>query len=246
MHDPGDAIFKVEDLFMVTYPTVGLTLLVATLLVSGCGPMAKQSTVSLAPNDPRPIVSVHVADVDEAALLMQHLALDVVRVEGLTAYFFDDPNKRVRLAQLGYEIKQQNSHDVFRRVVRIDRSVPETDLIAQGIKIINRQEKYLVIDATLGQLRALVRSGSQITAVAGNEPRPRQIRIVVDTLDDVARIGEVGVDIYSAKPERTDPGVSDDRNRRRKIVINGAAFDFQIDQIKSAGYGIEILPRPPQ
>ncbi len=231
---------------MAAYPTIGLTLLVATLLVSGCGSMVKQSTVSLAPNDPRPIVSVHVADADEAALLMQQVALDVVRVEGLTVYFFDDSNKRVRLAQLGYEIKQQNSHEVFRRVVRIDRSVPETDLIAQGVKIINREEKFLVIEATIGQLRALVRNGSQITAVAGNEPRPRQIRIVVDTHDDVARIGGLGVDIYSAKPERTSPDVSDDRSPRRKIVIYGAALDFQIDQLKGAGYDVEVLPHPKQ
>lgn len=230
---------------MTIHPVVGLTFLVATLIVSGC--YSTHGTVSLTPNDPRPIATIHVADADEAALLIQQLSLDVVRIEGPTVYFFDDPSKRGRMAQLGYELKQTNSYDVFRRVVRIDRSVPERELIAQGVIVINRDENFLVIDATLGQLRALVRNGSQISAVAENEPRPRQIRMIVDNTVDVAKIGALGVDIYSAKPERTysdAPDEPSDRKARRKIVINGAAFDFQIDQLKGSGYGVELLPHP--
>jgi hypothetical protein len=185
-----------------------------------------------------------VPDADEAELLVQQLGLEVVRIDGHTVYFFEDPSQMPRLTAMGYDVKPQNPHDVFRRVVRIDRSVAEKELNAMGVRVINREDRFLIVDATIGQLRALVRGGSQITAVSGHEPRPRQVRIVVSSTDDVRKIGAMGVDIYSAKPEPSEKPEPGQAERELKIVIYGGAFDYQIDQLKEAGYGVEILPEP--
>lgn len=225
------------------YRLASTSCLAILLLLGGCNSVMKE-TVNLDPNDPRPILSVQVADADEAELLVKQLELEVVRVESDTVYFFEDASRLPRLAELGYELKKQNPHDVFRRVVRIDRSVAESQLNAMGVRVINREERFLIVEATIGQLRALVRGGSQIVAVSGHEPRPRQIRIVVSSTEDVRKIGAMAVDIYSAKPEPREKPDPDQTYREVKIVIYGGAFDYQIDQLKNAGYGVEILPEP--
>ena len=223
---------------------VSMSCVVALVLLTACEPKIEGKPVNLEPNDPRPILSVQVADADEATLLVQKLGLEVVRMEGLTVFFFENANQLPSLVDLGYDLKRRNAYDVFRRVVRIDRSVPEAELVASGVKIINREKQYLIVDATIGQLRALVRSDSQIVAISGHEPRPRQVRIVVESMEDVAKIGAMEVDIYSAKPECKGSIDSHQNDRKAKIVIYGGAFDYLIDQLKDAGYIVEILPEP--
>ncbi len=222
---------------------VSMSCVVAMLIMTGCQPKIKGKPVSLEPNDPRPIFSVQVADADEATLLVQKLGLEIVRMEGLTVYFFKDANQLPRLVDLGYDLKQQNSYDVFRRVVRIDRTIPETELVTDGVRIINREKTYLIVDATIGQLRALERSGSKIVAIMGHEPRPRQVRIVVESMEDVGKIGAMAVDIYSAKSEVKD-SIDAPRRIESTIVIYGGAFDYQIDRLKDMGYSVKILPEP--
>ena len=136
-----------------------IVLLLTVLVTNGCQPKMDGEPVNLEPNDTRQILSVDVTETNEATLLIQQLELDVVRIEGSTIYFFEPLNQLGRLAELGYELERQNSYDVFRRVVRIDNALPESELIANGVRVINREEKYLVVDATIGQLRALVRAG---------------------------------------------------------------------------------------
>lgn len=218
----------------------------ALLILAGCQSKMKGVPVNLEPNNSKPILSVQVGDVDEATLLVQTLDLEVVRLEGLTVFFLEDTAKLSRMAALGYEVKQQNPYDVFRRVVRIDRSIPEAELVANGIQIINRERQYFVADASIGQLRALVRSGVSIVAVSGHEPRPRQIRVIVKSAEDVAKIGAMEVDIYSAKPEREKYDEEKQPDRKSGIVIYGGAFDYQIDRLRDLGYHVEILVDPAQ
>lgn len=216
---------------------------IVLLMLSGCCGKLKGKPVSLKPNDPRPILSLQVTDSQEAEILVQQLELDVIRAEGPTIYFFKDPSKLHRLAELGYAIKSENPHDVFRRVVRIDRNVSETELVRSGILVINREKDFLIVKATIGQLKALVRAGSQIVAILDHEPRPRQIRIVVDSKQDVAKIGAMQIDIYSARlQKKTSEPPQPDRNI--PIVIHGGAFDYQIDRLKENNYSVEILPDP--
>lgn len=227
----------------LVYRRVSISCLAVLLLLGGCKSVMKE-TVNLDPNDPRPILSVQVADADEAELLVQQGGLEVIRVDSNTVYFFEDANQVPRLVELGYEPKRQNPHDVFRRVVRIDRLVEESKLNAMGVRVINREDRFLIVEATIGQLRALVRGGSQIVAVSGLEPRPRQIRIIVSSTEDVRKIGAMEVDIYSAKPEPREKPDPDQTDRKVKIVIYGGAFDYQIDQLKIGGYSVEVLPKP--
>lgn len=131
---------------------------------------------------------------------------------------------------------------MFRRVVRIDYAIPESELIANGIRVINREEQYLVVNATIGQLRSLVRSGSQIVAVSGHEPRPRQVRIVVGSMADVAAIGAMAVDIHSTDQSRRKSTDSQEDYRKAEIVIYAGAFDYQIDLLEDSGYNVEMLP----
>lgn len=216
---------------------------ILTLLgVAGCKPGMDGTPVNLEPNDPRQILSVNVTDTDEAALLIQQLDLEVVRIEGLTVFFFEEPSQLDRLSELGYELERQNSYDVFRRVVRIDRAVPESELIANGVRIINREENYLVVDAAIGQLRALERGGSQFVAVSGHEPRPRQVQITVGNMDDVVAIGAMAVDIHSVDRRGRKPTESEEDYREVEIVVYAGAFDYQIDQLEAAGYGVESMP----
>ena len=229
----------------ITFRLINTLCLIAFLTLAGCKPKIEGHTVNLEPNDPRPILSIQVADANEAALLVQELKLDVVEMKGLTLFFFEDAEVLPRLQELGYELKQQNSYEVFRRVVRIDRSIPEAELVKNGVRVINREKQYLIVEATIGQLRALTRKNAQIVAISGDEPRPRQIRIVVDSMKDVAKIGAMEVDIYNAKPERKDSiDYAQNSVDRVKIIIHGGAFDYQIDQLEKQGYSIEILPEP--
>lgn len=221
---------------MLTFCTV------AWVLVTGCYPRLEGTPVDLEPNDPRPILSLQVADADEAMLLVQQLDLDVVRMDGLTVYFFEDADQVPQLIELGYELEQQDPYKVFRRVVRIERTAPETSLVASGIKIINREDDYIVVEGEIGQLRALQRSGLQIVGISGHEPRPREIRVIVTSTADVAQIGAMHVDIYSAKPEIGKPVDPDAEDGGPRIVVYGGAFDYQIDQLRDAGYDVEVLP----
>lgn len=218
--------------------------IVLFLMLAGCDGKLKGKPVSLKPNDSRPILSLQVADVQEAELVVQQLEIEVIRTEGPTIFFFKDASKLPRLAELGYSVKRESSYDVYRRVVRIDRSISEAELVKSGIWVINREKDSLIINATIGQLKALVRGGSQIVAILGHEPRPRQIRIVVDSKQDVAKIGAMQIDIYSAKPQQRKPIETPRKDRKVPIVIHGAAFDYQIDQLKENNYSIEILPDP--
>jgi len=117
-----------------------IVLLLTVLVMSGCQPKLDGEPVNLEPNDTRQILSVDVTDTNEATLLIQQLELDVVRIQGPTIYFFEPLNQLGRLAELGYELERQNSYDVFRRVVRIDYAIPENELIASGVRVINREE----------------------------------------------------------------------------------------------------------
>jgi len=237
-------------IFILTY----ISCMGVLLFLSGCEPKLEGKPVNLELNDPRPILSVQVADADEARLLAQKLRFDIVRIEGHTVFFYEDAKLLPDFVALGYELEKKNAYDVFRRVVRINRTVPETELLTNGVRVINREKDYLIVEASIGVLRALKRNGAQMVTIQGNEPKPRPIRIVVKSTKDVARIGAMAIDIYSAKPEAKKPedkkSVDSDKvstlsdYAKRKIVVNGGAFDFQIDQLKQAGYSVEILPVP--
>lgn len=228
----------------IVFKWVCTASLIAMGLLLGCAKKLPGNPVNLEPDDPRPIVSVAVADADEAALLVQKFGLEVVRMDASSVNFFADADVLGQLRDFGYSTKPRNSNDVFQRVVRMDRSIPEAELLAEGVRIINREKRYLIVAGSIGKLKALIRRGAQISAISDQEPRPRQIRIVVERTADVAKIGAMQIDIYSAKAQAAKPTDIEQGGQKANIVVYGGAFDDQIDQLRKAGYAVEILPPP--
>lgn len=183
--------------------------------------------VDLAPRDQRPVYAVTVDDPAEAALLIQQLSLERIRVEGATLYFIGSPAVLERLRATGYSPMLADRMQVERRVVRVFRRGNERDVIETGVRLLNREDGYWVVDGSLRELQLLSRLGYRIGAVGPNEPRPREIRITVRSRDDVQRVSELNVDIYNV------------RETAQGIVIAGGAYDVQIDALRAAGYQVE-------
>lgn len=204
---------------------IGCCLVVA----SGCGPGRQFKPADLTPPDPRVVLRVEVADADEASLVEQQLDVEVLRQEGTTLFLYDAPGLRARLEAAGYSPAAASPDQVYHRVVRVQRRGEEAALDAAGVRVINREPSYWVVRGSLGQLRALERLGYTLGAIVGDEPRPREVRIVVSGPGDVAAVGALGVDIYGHLQEADG------------YVIHGGAFDFQIDELRARGYSVTVV-----
>lgn len=214
--------------------TAHLTLIGCCLaLASGCGPAHRFEPVDLTPPDRRAVLQVEVADASEARLLEEHLDADVVRQEGATLYLYDAAGLRARLEAAGYAPAEANPDRVHHRVVRVVRRGAEAALDSIGVQVINREPTHWVVRGSLGQLRALVQRGYTLGAVLGDEPRPRQVRIVVPDASAVPGVGVIGVDIYGHLQEADG------------YVIHGGAFDFQIDELRYQGYTVTVVTAGP-
>lgn len=189
-----------------------------------------------------PILAVGVGDAIEAALLEQQLRLVPVRLDGTTLYLYDRGDIRARLASLGYEPQRVNGAEVARRVVRVSLQggAPRDDLSKFGVNVINREREHWVVTGTVAALRALAGAGYRLEPVRDPEPRPRQVRIRARSAEDVGKLGGI-VDIYSV--ERA--GRPNEQQREGAVIVYGAAFDSQIDQVRELGMEVEILPPPP-
>lgn len=186
--------------------------------------------VSLEPPD-RPILSVTVGDTIEAALIQQQLQVEPVRVEGNTFYFYERPDLRARLEALGYEPARANPHEVTRRVVRLSLggAAPREDVRRFGVRVINRERDYWVVTASVASLRTLVEAGYSIAAVRDPEPRPREVRVYPTSRQELERLGGL-MDIFAAL------------ETREGFVVEGAAFDEQIDELRALGFRVELVP----
>ena len=218
----------------------GRIILGLALTLSGCRtsvPEPQQPSpkapppVVLPPPSKQPLYTIATEDPDEIALLRQQLKLTGVTATPGAIYFEADQGQLGRLKELGYQVAQADPEAVDYRIVRVQRRGTEEELRAQGITIIAREKAYWVVSGKLGQLRRLVAAGYVLQPIATDEPRLRQIRIVVSSNDDVQRVANYQVDIF---------GVADTTGRR--FVIRGAALDMQIDRLREAGFTVEILP----
>lgn len=178
-----------------------------------------------------PRYSIAVDDPDEIALLTQQLKLNQVLATRGRVYFSADESQLGRLRELGYEVTQADPEAVDYRVLRVHRRGSEEDLRSQGVTIIAREKAYWVVSGTLGQLRRLAAAGYRLDAIAPDEPHHKLILIIVGSRDDVQRVANYQVDIFT---------VSDTTGRR--FAIHGAALDMQIDQLRAAGFTVTVLP----
>jgi hypothetical protein len=177
-----------------------------------------------------PRYSITTNDPDEIALLTQQLKLTGVTATPGAVYFEADAGQLGRLRELGYQVTQADAEAVDYRIVRVRRRGTEEELRAQGITIISREKTYWIISAKLGQLRRLVADGYLLQPIAPDEPRPRLVRIVVTSQDDVQRVANYQIDIFT---------VADSAGR---FTIDGAALDMQIDRLRAAGFTVVQLP----
>ena len=196
-------------------------------------PIATQAdTIVLPAPSTTPRYAITIEDPDEIALLTQQLKLRQVMAARSTLYFGADEAQLRRLRELGYEVRRVDPEVVDSRVLRVRRAGSEESLRERGIVVVSREPTYWIVSGTLAELRRLVAAGSRLEPLAPGEPRPRRIRLVVGSTDDVQRVANLDVDIFS---------VADTAGR---YTILGAALDMHIDRLRQAGFTVVLLPTP--
>ena len=210
-----------------------LICLLIVLGLEGASP-GRSSQNYQQPNDTgRSFYRIDVEDSIEAGLIEQQLKIKPALIRSRSFYYYGDEKINRLLHSYGYEPVRVNRDDVLTRLVMVIRKGSEEDLVKAGTTVVLREREYWVVRATLTQLQLLERLGFSVEELGRREPRPRQVRIVVFRRDQVAEVGALRVDIYET--ERSDQG----------YVILGGAFDDSIDELKAAGFKVEILADPP-
>lgn len=204
------------------------------LLAAACSSAttAGTSKVDLAPHTKLPVYQVAIEDPGEAAIIMQQLKITPMLVESHTMYFVDSAGAAKRLREAGYEPARASAEQIETRIVHVPVRGAEPELLATGVKLINREKDYWVVSGTLAQLALLPRLGYTLEPM-GADPRPREVRVTVASKADVQAVNAMGVDIYGSMPAKEPKGA---------IVILGGAFDAQIDAMEKAGYKVERVP----
>jgi len=202
----------------------------ALLAGSACRTLPPAAELPAPSTTPR--YSVKTDDPDEMALLVERLKLGRVTADRGRFYFEADEAQLGRLRELGYEVTRVDPEQVDYRVIRVRRRGSEDSLRAAGVLVIAREPAYWVVSGKLAQLRRLVAAGYRLEPLGADEPRPRLIRVVVTSPEDVQRVANLQVDILS---------VVDTAGR---YTIRGTALDMQIDRLRETGFTVELLPIP--
>lgn len=212
-------------------------LLKSALILSlffGC-----KSIVNLEPTDNRPVKSIQVSDADEVAIIEQEMDIEIKYVKENTLYFYTNNQETLSsLEDIGYQINEISPMQTSFRLVKIISkddmllSVDKNDSIRveleqYNIKILKREDTYWAIHGSLENLTSLPALGYKIEDL-DSEVRPRSIKIIVPTSEDVQKVNEMHVDIYSSGPDQ------------EVYIIYGGAYDYQIDMLESAGYEVSI------
>jgi hypothetical protein len=215
---------------MTTYPLSlfywGLCL--CLLGITGCRPT---EDLSVSPPNKRPVSTIEVGDAAEVDILQQQTGIEIVKIEFPLLYFYADKSAVLAaLKSAGYEEpKRQDLSQVYARYAKI-YGVPNTrDLESLGLKFINREKDHIVVFGNLGQLGGLAKFNLKALKL-DYELRPREIFVTVPSIEAVQKLAELQVDIFASYPSK----------EKREITVEGAAFDFQIDQVKSLGYQVTL------
>jgi hypothetical protein len=211
--------------------TLGLLfVLLVAIPVVGCRTLHQQEA-DLSTPEPAPIYRVEVADGDEAALLRQQLEIKPIRQEGLALFFRATDATLTRLHELGYWPQLADPGSLFFRVVEICRKGSEQKLTESGVTILLRKKKTWVVRGNLTQLRLLKAQRYHVLKLT-QEPHPREIEVTVTRREDVQRVSELHVDIYSVA--ETVP--------EKQYRIAGGAFDYQIDALRANHFVVNVKP----
>lgn len=207
------------------------------LAVQSC--LAKKLQASLTPPDKRPVSSVVVEDAIEASLLQQQLKMDIVKLEGNRLYYYAENTALMeKLKGLGYtQINSEEAQQVYKKYVslRLPKRTDTTykDLAAalrrQQVQVINRERDHWVIYGTLDALNNLKKSGYVLQNLT-YELRPREVEVYVTAVEDVQKVAQLGIDVFSTERVKADS----------TILIHGAAYDYQIDSVKVLRYQVSV------
>jgi hypothetical protein len=219
-------------------------LMTACLAFSACA--KRWPAIDLTPANKRHVYSTVVGDADEAGLLVQQLKIEPARLEFGRLLFYASTEQLNAMRALGYDFQQSAASEVNYRVVEVRRTARQTeqDLTRAGVLILNRETDFWVIRGSLGHLSALQRAGFQLRNLT-DEPRPREVRIVVPRVEDIQRVSDTGVDILGVDPRPREYS-SEQQVAPQRFTIGATAFDYQIDKLKEAGFEITVRPYPPR
>lgn len=205
------------------------TIIAFSIIVVSCQIHPKSSPFAL-PNE-RPIYTITVADATEVDILKQETGIELVKVELPLVYFYGD--KAVVMDALkaaGYESPQkQDLLQVYSSYGKIIGKVNEDKLKEYNLQILNREKDHIVVWGNLSVLQRANKNGLTISTL-DYEPRPREVVIVVKSLVEVQKIADLQVDIFSSHADE----------KRSVVIVEGAAFDYQIDKLKSLGYQVTL------
>jgi hypothetical protein len=240
-----------------------LTTLALGSLVVGCASWCctpkKPKPGAMPPEPEHAVVSaIEVEDAVEVALLEQEIGLVPIRLESRTLYYEPDAEVTRRLEQLGYRPKQVEGLQVYRRVMRA-LGGGDDEIREAGVTVLLREEDHRVVYGTLQQLRVLARLGVRLEEVR-QEPRPRQVRVLVRSREDVQKVADAGVDVYTVEPLRTagqqQPSAAeiygeDQAGVERDVpsaafVVYGGAFDVTIDRLRELDYSVDVVSDVPE
>lgn len=193
------------------------------------------SVSELEPSDKRPVKSIQVGDATEAALIEQELDIEIKYIENNMLYFYvNSQNTIAELKNLDYRITEVSPGQISFRLVKmvskndLKFSIEKNDtfqneLQEYNIKLMKREEDHWVIHGSLENLRKIEDLGYKLEEL-DQEIRPRSIEIIVPSREDIQKVNELGIDIYSSGPQEDS------------YIIYGGAFDYQIDLLESTGF----------
>ena len=213
----------------MTAPTPAL-LAILLILAVDCARLPVRR-VDLSPRDATPLYRIEVADAEEVALVRQQLGVEVVQAEGRIAIVRLTPARVADLRRAGYEPVPVDPRTVEYRVVRIEGRDEEA-LLRSGVQLLVRERGSWVVRGSLQQLDLLQQAGYRLSHLE-REVHPREVRIHAPAREDIQRVYDLGVDIFAVHESRTEGN-----------VIEGAAFDGQIDELRRRGYVVNVVSAP--
>ncbi len=185
--------------------------------------------LSLDPPNARPVYAVQVADATEAELLQQQLGLEIVRADLPAVYFYGDrQNVLAQLEAIGYAKPElQRPVQFYHHYAKLVGKWEEKTVLDSGLKIINRERDHVVVYGSLDNLQT-ARSRGLTLLKLDYEIHPREIELRVRTVADIQTVANLHVDIVSVG--QAEKGES--------YIVQGTAFDSQIDELKKLGFTV--------
>lgn len=212
---------------------MALSLFLLILLTAGTSAGQSAQENQKLDNSNQALYRIEVEDSVEVGLIEQQLKIKPVFVRNRALYYYGNEQINELLRRYQYAPVRVNKEEVLTRLAVVRNAHDESDLVNAGATVVLREREYWVVRGTLRQLQLVEQLGFALEEVGLREPRPRQVRIIVPRREQVAEVAALRVDVYdTAKSEKG-------------YAIMGGAFDDSIDELKAAGFKVEILPDPP-